>query len=322
MKFLPYLPYGYDKMTEKQQTPDKRLDAMEHQFFAGNNFTPCDMRVLARSPQQGEPILLGTLSMLSYSSHRDKFPVVSLGMRGVRGFTRGHRTIAGSLAFQSIDTGAFHKMVKAIAQMWGRKDTSYILADELPPFDVVVTSINEEGGSSVFSIYGVGILDFGTSFTLDQLIPNETYSFAATTVSTPQAAYDVYGNTLNETPDRILRNAIRADKLRDSAGNFETIISSVASLSLTNTEKVERMIPYNETTEMARLRDSAENKKMPEGEPISSKASRLEVLRVQAIDERLKANVAQNPEEKEYWTKRAELTEQYRVLYVQQQETR
>lgn len=227
MSYNPYVPYGYDTLTKEAQEVQSdyaRFDLAEYAFYSSNNFTPCDMRVLASSPQNGTPILLGTLAMLSYSVHRDKFPVVSLGMRGTKGFTKGHRTIAGSLSFQSIDTDAFVKMTRPLARMWGRNDSSYILADELPPFDVIVTAINEEGGSSVFGLFGITLLDFGASFALDQLIPSETYSFAASRATAPRPAYEKVEKSLGIQTTPIVRSAMQADKGVDSYGNFETIL--------------------------------------------------------------------------------------------------
>ena len=238
-------------------TAADKLEYAEYQFYSGNNFTPADMRVLARIPQQGEPLLLGSLAMLSYSVHRDKFPVVSLGVRGTKGFTRGHRTIAGSLSFQSIDTDAFARMSKAMARSWGRNDSQYILADELPPFDIIVTAINDQGGSSVFGIYGVSILDFGTSFTLEQLIPSETYSFAATMVSAPRPGYEIAN--LSEVADQLSRTAFQAQQRADAAGNFEIIMSPAknytASTPLLQSEVANRAIhPPNETAISAELK--------------------------------------------------------------------
>lgn len=210
----------------KKLTTAERFDTAEYRLYSGNNFTSSDMRVLARSPLNGSPVLLGTLSMLSYSVHRDKFPVVSLGMRGTRGFTRGHRTIAGSLAFQSIDTDAFFRLTKAMAETIGRNDSQYILADELPPFDVIVTAINEEGGSSVFGLFGLTILDFGTSFALEQLIPNETYSFIAAKVSAPRPAYEYTGNSLVSIGEEEVVINFEGDRAIDSLGTFESMMGS------------------------------------------------------------------------------------------------
>lgn len=219
-------PFSQGQQSYGKLTTAERFDTAEYRLYSGNNFTSSDMRVLARSPLNGSPVLLGTLSMLSYSVHRDKFPVVSLGMRGTRGFTRGHRTIAGSLAFQSIDTDAFFRLTKAMAETIGRNDSQYILADELPPFDVIVTAINEEGGSSVFGLFGLTILDFGTSFALEQLIPNETYSFIASKVSAPRPAYEYTGNSLVSIGQEEVVINFEGDRAADSLGTFESMVGS------------------------------------------------------------------------------------------------
>ena len=42
---------------------------------------------------------LGSLNLLSISTHRDKFPVTALGKIRVKGFTAGHRTVGGTMVF-------------------------------------------------------------------------------------------------------------------------------------------------------------------------------------------------------------------------------
>jgi hypothetical protein len=186
----PDRPAGYGDI----ETPERRFEAAETLFHSGHSFTPADMRVTIRTPLAGEPILLGTLATLSFSSHRDKFPVVSLGRRGVKGFTYGHRTIAGSLAFLTLDTDAFVRLSREFAQAIGWARTSqYILADELPPFDVIATLVNEEGQSSTFSLFGVTVLDFGSSYTIDQIQVMESYSFMARSISMPRSMPELAG---------------------------------------------------------------------------------------------------------------------------------
>jgi hypothetical protein len=154
------------------------------------SFSPADMRVVVHSPVTRTPFELGTLAMLSYSSHRDKFPVVSLGRRGIRGFTSGHRTVAGSLAFQTFNYNAFIELNKEyFSKIVKSGDLEYILPDELPPFDIHVLFVNEDGQGSFFKVFGVTLLDFGSTFSVDQILMMESYSFMARGLSSASPVF-------------------------------------------------------------------------------------------------------------------------------------
>lgn len=124
----------------------------------------------------GGPVQFGTLAMLSVSSHRDKFPVSALSRVGPRGFTYGHRTIAGTLAFNTLDSDAFIKALHDQQPVWSLSD---LHPDELPPFDIQIVLVNDFGEISVTMLKSVTILDCGTTYSLDQVTLMETYSYMA-----------------------------------------------------------------------------------------------------------------------------------------------
>ena len=79
------------------------------------------------------------LTLLSLSEHRDVYPVVGLGRKGIKGFTTGHRTTAGTLGFILFGTNPFSEAIKKY-DAW-RQMTSqsrFTGPDELPPFDLIV----------------------------------------------------------------------------------------------------------------------------------------------------------------------------------------
>jgi len=135
--------------------------------------------------------VLGTLNMLSISSHRDKFPVTALGKIRVRGFTGGHRTVGGTLVFATFDRTVWSRMILA-ADEWKDKRPQNIdprvtkntplnmfLPDELPPFDITVSFVNEAGAISYTGVLGVTILDEGETYSIDNIAVMETYSYMA-----------------------------------------------------------------------------------------------------------------------------------------------
>lgn len=122
------------------------------------------------------PLKFGTLSMLSVSMHRDKFPVSTLGRVGAKGFTCGHRTVAGTLSFNTIHRDAFEGILAATGCSW---DTANLHPDELPLFDIQIVMCNEFGEMSTATLQGVTILDSGTAYNLEQVSLSETYSYMA-----------------------------------------------------------------------------------------------------------------------------------------------
>lgn len=150
-------------------------------FINDNNvFSATDIVAYITLPGKKAHIL-GTLSMISISSHSDGFPVTTLGRRKAKGFTRGHTMFGGTLVFASFDRSVWHKIIEAT-----RKDSndnkylkpiSKMRADELPPFDISITMVNEHGTVAYTGIIGAIILDFGTVYSLENLSNMETYAF-------------------------------------------------------------------------------------------------------------------------------------------------
>ena len=52
---------------------------------------------------QSKPILLGSLSTISHSVYREKKPVPLLGKINTGGYTRGMRSIAGTMVFTLVN---------------------------------------------------------------------------------------------------------------------------------------------------------------------------------------------------------------------------
>lgn len=145
--------------------------------------------VILPQPELGidTTIQLGTLSLLSISTHRDKFPVTACNRIGPKGWTAGHRTIAGTLAFNTLDREAFTKITEETRKKWYFAD--FMQADEYPFFDIVVTCVNEYGDASYSALYGVTILDSGMTYSLDNIILQESYSYMAKSRVPLQPAY-------------------------------------------------------------------------------------------------------------------------------------
>lgn len=157
---------------------------------AYTSFSGTDI-VASITPPGGKPVVFGELQTISYSIHREKFPVRALGSINPRGYTYGGRTIAGSLIFTVFDR---HIMKEAVRQMFkptieGNKysidEIEYedmyrrMVTDEMPPFDVTITFVNEYGEQAAMSILGITIVDEGQVMSIEDMLTENTMSYMA-----------------------------------------------------------------------------------------------------------------------------------------------
>jgi hypothetical protein len=159
---------------------------------------------------------IGALSGITFSVTREKAPIYTMGSPNPRSFSRGKRGIAGSLIFTVFDRPALYTMLDknyannkpmdfytrahntlpgdtnslgrgipglgaSAVNNWTRdiqKKVPYY-ADQIPPFDITVTFVNEYGQSAVRSIYGVELLNEGSGASMDDIVLEETMTYVA-----------------------------------------------------------------------------------------------------------------------------------------------
>lgn len=138
---------------------------------------------------------LSYITQLSISSHRDKFPVSSLGYVGMKSVTAGHRTLGGTIVFGTLFSSAFSDLVftdnSALARAY--------MPDAFPLFNIVLVKTNETGQMSYGVLYGVSFLDFGLNESVDNLVPMESYSYMALGFSPFRQLY--MDTNLQKAPD-------------------------------------------------------------------------------------------------------------------------
>jgi ABC-type polysaccharide/polyol phosphate transport system ATPase subunit len=132
-------------------------------------------------------------------------PVHTLGSINPRGWTRGTRTIAGSLIFTMFDKNIVYKLQEVILNKLkecidGNKKldleilqknqfVNYVLdnlkhqrivMDMMPPFDITIVGKNEYGGKMCSEIIsGVIVCDEGQVHSIEDIITENTMSFQA-----------------------------------------------------------------------------------------------------------------------------------------------
>lgn len=124
----------------------------------------------------------GELQTLSISSTRSVHPVRVLGKSNPLHYTRGARTWAGSMVLASLDRDALLDLYRPFAGESRENVTAFTL-DQLPPFTIVVTAANEKGTYGLQVIYGVTLVNYGTTYSVEDLYLETTYSYVATDVT-------------------------------------------------------------------------------------------------------------------------------------------
>ena len=117
--------------------------------------------------------VVGDIATLTYSIHRDKGAVRTLGRSNPKGFTRGPRTIGGTMIFNVFDRRALWEMSKSKND----KTKRVSVADNLPGFDIILYFTNEFGDESTLVLYNIQIMDEGQSHSVNDMYIENTMSF-------------------------------------------------------------------------------------------------------------------------------------------------
>lgn len=123
-----------------------------------------------------KPILLGSLTTLSHSVYREKKPVPLLGKINTGGYTRGMRSIAGTMVFTLISQHLIEDICEQIPYL---NEHGKLKADELPFFDIMIIAANEYGAASQMMIYGAEFFEDGQVLSVQDIYIENTFSFVA-----------------------------------------------------------------------------------------------------------------------------------------------
>lgn len=168
-------------------------------------------------------VVIGELTSITVSVTREKAPVFTMGDPNPRSFSRGKRGIAGSLTFSVFDRDALSGIkenstvyrqifnstpyraadgqpalaVNEDSQFSMEENRNYwksgarpVYSDEIPPFDITISMMNEYGQSSDMRIYGVEILNEGMGMSIDDITTEKSCTFVARAMDDMRA--DVY----------------------------------------------------------------------------------------------------------------------------------
>lgn len=162
---------GESKRTYITEEEIKRMGLYQ---YSNTSFSGADITATISIPALTAPVVIGELQTVSYSIHRPKVPVRTLGRINPKGFVKCGRTIAGSLIFTVFNKHIVHQLLDSI---YGPNHR--VVTDEMPPFDITITFANESGQRSILSIYGVEIVNEGQTMSVEDMITENVMNYVA-----------------------------------------------------------------------------------------------------------------------------------------------
>jgi hypothetical protein len=118
------------------------------------------------------------LETISISSARSVFPVRRLGENHVHQYTRGGRTIAGTLVFTTFSRDVFAELYRLHGGDKMDSSTPFFV-DQIPPFHILLSGINEYGVRINAALINVTLSNWGTTFSIHDLKIESTYTYVA-----------------------------------------------------------------------------------------------------------------------------------------------
>lgn len=124
-------------------------------------------------------VTLGTLQTLSVQTVREKFAVRALGHAYAKAYTRGTRTLAGSMIFTLFEEHPLSKLIRAMGESkrYSGTEVSSLIPDQIPPIDITIVFANEYGAISEQRLYGVEFVNDSTTYSIENLLSEQILQF-------------------------------------------------------------------------------------------------------------------------------------------------
>lgn len=165
--------------------------------------------------QSSALVELATLQTISVQSHREKFAVRACGNSYAKGYTRGPRTIAGSMIFTVFHEHALAQLIRRMAKStsYGERDPdiSSLIADQLPPLDMTVVMANEYGQRSVFRLFGLEFVNDGVTYSIEDLLSENVITWVARDMD----VLEDRGNTILKRIHSTMNATVEGDTSKD-----------------------------------------------------------------------------------------------------------
>ena len=119
------------------------------------------------------------LQTITMSSTTSVLPIRRCGESRAAAFTRGARTFAGTMVFTLLGDDPFREIfgIDALNNSIVNDNSWHI--DQMPPFDIIIVAQNETGGVGIQIIDSARIVNWGTTFSVDDMYTESTYTYIA-----------------------------------------------------------------------------------------------------------------------------------------------
>jgi hypothetical protein len=176
-------------ITDNPDSATRRVTAYNNSYSGSD--IQCMMFMPRYTPEEQEAIpeklkelremttykIFAELQTITVSSHRNVFPVRRLGESHAFKYTRGARTIAGTLVFSVLNQDVMADFYRRHA---GEVDNSGpFFVDQIPPFSITAIAENEYGGVASAILVNVSLTNFGQTISVDDIFMESTYSYVA-----------------------------------------------------------------------------------------------------------------------------------------------
>ena len=154
-----------------------------------NSRSGCEKKVYIKLPKTGGEgyaiLTLGTLYRLAFNTTSSVKPIYSIGRKSANAKAHRPSSCYGVLAFHVIETSTIEYMKKQIEQITGEKYIGAYRLHDLPKFDIIMISADENDVSGSYSrriIRGVTIDSESGAMGSDVVAMSEEYTFKATSI--------------------------------------------------------------------------------------------------------------------------------------------
>jgi len=137
-------------------------------------------KVAHRLSAQASPTtykVFAELQTITVSSHRNVFPVRRLGESHAYTYTRGARTIAGTLVFSILNRDVMAEFYRRSGSEISMNAPFFV--DQIPPFSITAIAENEYGGVASAVLVNIHLTNFGQTMSVDDIFMESTYSYVA-----------------------------------------------------------------------------------------------------------------------------------------------
>lgn len=196
------------------------LDLQQRQSFSVSRIRELESEIAAM--EDLAYIQFSNLHTITYSSFREKFAVRALGRTHAKAYTRGPRTIAGTIIFNT--TQEQELMSLADPKFLSDSDITYhpnaVMTDQIDPFNLLLLFANEYGAYSTIHLFNVEIASEGQEMSIETLLTQNSFNFYATDI-VPMTSLGNMFTTYNDMVANVISSSLSASRIESKDLNLK-----------------------------------------------------------------------------------------------------